>query len=63
MRGVLKRRSASQCPTGGSMRHERPFSAHGGPSVAHGHFTTGGMDDRIEATLPPVFRPKVVPRS
>ena len=30
---------------------------------AHGHFTTGGMDDRIESTLPPVFKPKMVPRS
>jgi hypothetical protein len=29
----------------------------------HGHLTVGGMDDRIEATLPPVFRPKMVPRS
>jgi NAD(P) transhydrogenase len=28
-----------------------------------GHFTTGGMLDRIEATLPPVLRPKIVPRS
>ena len=31
--------------------------------IAHGHFTTGGSDDRIEATLPPVRRPKIVPRS
>lgn len=29
----------------------------------YGHFTTGGSDDRIESTLPPVFRPKMVPRS
>ena len=29
----------------------------------HGHFTTGGMDDRMLATLPPVLRPNVVPRS
>jgi len=28
-----------------------------------GHFTIGGMELRIESTLPPVFRPKVVPRS
>ncbi len=26
-------------------------------------FTTGGSDDRIESTLPPVRRPKIVPRS
>ena len=32
-------------------------------AIAYGHFTMGGMDDRIELTLPPVFRPKVVPRS
>ena len=31
--------------------------------LIYGHFTTGGMDDRIEATLPPVFRPNRVPRS
>ena len=30
---------------------------------AHGHFTTGGIDDRIESTLPPVRSPKMVPRS
>ena len=30
---------------------------------AHGHFTSGGSDDRIESTLPPVLRPKMVPRS
>jgi poly(A) polymerase len=29
----------------------------------YGHFTTGGREDRIEATLPPVFRPNTVPRS
>ena len=29
----------------------------------HGHFTSGGIDDRIESTLPPVFSPKMVPRS
>lgn len=30
---------------------------------AQGHFTSGGMDDRMLSTLPPVLRPKVVPRS
>ena len=29
----------------------------------YGHFTSGGIDDRIESTLPPVLRPKMVPRS
>ena len=28
-----------------------------------GHFTLGGMDERIESTLPPVLSPKIVPRS
>ena len=31
--------------------------------LRHGHFTTGGMEERIESTLPPVRRPKMVPRS
>ena len=26
------------------------------PRRSYGHFTTGGIDDRIESTLPPVFR-------
>ena len=29
----------------------------------YGHFTSGGIDDRIESTLPPVLSPNVVPRS
>jgi hypothetical protein len=29
----------------------------------HGHFTIGGIDDRMESTLPPVRSPKIVPRS
>jgi hypothetical protein len=33
-----------------------------GPAV-YGHFTKGGMDDRIESTFPPVLSPKMVPRS
>jgi hypothetical protein len=28
-----------------------------------GHFTSGGMLDRIEFTFPPVLSPKMVPRS
>lgn len=32
-------------------------------SIFYGHFTVGGMDERIESTLPPVFNPKIVPRS
>ena len=30
---------------------------------SHGHFTTGGSEERIESTLPPVRSPKMVPRS
>jgi hypothetical protein len=29
----------------------------------HGHFTAGGMDIKIASTFPPVFSPKIVPRS
>src|SRR5262249_27319034 len=29
----------------------------------YGHFTTGGMEDRMDSALPPVLRPKMVPRS
>jgi hypothetical protein len=28
-----------------------------------GHRTVGGMEERIDAMLPPVLRPKIVPRS
>ena len=28
-----------------------------------GQRTVGGMEERIESTFPPVFRPKIVPRS
>jgi hypothetical protein len=31
--------------------------------LGYGHFTTGGSDDRIDSTLPPVRKPKTVPRS
>lgn len=37
-------------------------SAPGSPRP-QGHFTLGGIDDKIESTLPPVFNPKIVPRS
>jgi hypothetical protein len=30
---------------------------------AYGHFTTGGSEERMASTLPPVFSPKTVPRS
>lgn len=33
------------------------------PEWPYGHFTSGGIEERIESTLPPVLRPKIVPRS
>ena len=43
---------------------EQRFRLRGhGNAAGYGHFTSGGIDDRIESTLPPVFRPKMVPRS
>ena len=30
---------------------------------AQGQLASGGIEDKIEATLPPVFKPKIVPRS
>ena len=32
-------------------------------SAAHGHLTSGGIEERIDSTLPPVLSPKIVPRS
>ena len=32
-------------------------------ALAQGQRTVGGIEDRMESTLPPVFRPKIVPRS
>ncbi len=29
----------------------------------YGHITSGGIEERIDSTLPPVRRPKIVPRS
>jgi len=34
-----------------------------GVTLRHGHFTTGGIEERIDSTLPPVRSPKIVPRS
>ena len=41
-------------------RRPLPASVPLGP---YGYITTGGSEERIEATLPPVLRPKMVPRS
>jgi hypothetical protein len=35
----------------------------GSRDAGYGHFTSGGRLERMELTLPPVFRPKIVPRS
>jgi hypothetical protein len=32
-------------------------------TMVYGHFTSGGSEERIESTLPPVRKPKMVPRS
>ena len=29
----------------------------------YGHFTSGGIELRIDSTFPPVFNPNIVPRS
>lgn len=34
-----------------------------GNPADQGYRTRGGSDERIDSTLPPVFRPKIVPRS
>ena len=36
---------------------------HEGETAAYGQRTRGGMDDRIDSTLPPVRNPNSVPRS
>jgi hypothetical protein len=43
--------------------NECPVSGLKRTPANHGHFTTGGSDDRIDSTLPPVRKPKMVPRS
>ena len=42
---------------------DRTLAPRAPASPPHGHATAGGMDERIESTLPPVFRPNSVPRS
>ncbi len=34
-----------------------------GHATIYGHFTTGGSEDKMDSTLPPVRKPKIVPRS
>ena len=57
--------SAASCPVQG--KDWRSGCGHarrsGGPPGHHGHFTTGGIEERIESTLPPVRSPNMVPRS
>ena len=40
-----------------------PETAKRREAPPQGHLTTGGMDERIDSMLPPVFRPNIVPRS
>jgi hypothetical protein len=44
----------------GLLRARGPSGERASP---HGQRTVGGSEERIEATLPPVFSPKMVPRS
>src|SRR5262249_42185611 len=57
-------------PNGGPRRASPCRNRNGGAAPLatlqprrYGHFTTGGKDERIDSTLPPVFSPKMVPRS
>src|SRR3954447_23793819 len=43
--------------------HHAPPADRGLRGDPHGHLTVGGIEERIESTLPPVLRPKIVPRS
>ena len=58
------------CGVENRMRAEPPKTWMAGSSpamtggcVVQGHLTVGGIEERIEAMLPPVLRPKIVPRS
>ena len=62
------------CQARAGMGCERLYSSKGATAQSqeaatpglldcYGHFTSGGMEERIELTLPPVLRPKMVPRS
>ena len=44
-------------------RDTRRVAKYAVTSALHGHFTIGGSEERIASTLPPVFSPKIVPRS
>ena len=43
--------------------HDRDDDADVKPRAVKDLWQTGGIDDRIESTMPPDFRPKVVPLS
>jgi hypothetical protein len=64
--GLALRRAMAASAGGADRRSAPPARPCGsGPrrQSCYGHLTTGGIDDRIESTLPPVFRPNTVPRS
>ena len=54
-------RQLADLPAGELRARGRLLAAH--DQQCHGHLTSGGMLERMELTLPPVFRPKMVPRS
>lgn len=43
--------------------HHRGPGPSRSPAGAQGQRTSGGSEDNIASTLPPVFKPKIVPRS
>ena len=46
---------------GGVDHHVKSSRVSGG--VGQGQLASGGIEDKIEATFPPVLSPKIVPRS
>lgn len=59
-RGIQIRSAALSVPGGISALTRQNIRDAG---ASYGHLASGGRLDRIELTLPPVFRPNVVPRS
>ena len=51
------------CNDPGSAVHRCTLHRVRETQLSYGHFTTGGIEDRIDSTLPPVRSPKMVPRS
>ncbi len=56
------RGSTDGCPTD-EQAARCPARSHHRRGLTQGQRTVGGMEERIDSMLPPVFRPKIVPRS